>query len=200
MGIDMTYLAHTQQKNAKWGVRRYRNYDGTLTEEGKIRYAKYNKNKVEDAREFVGLDRNDSSYDNDIIIPELYKADSERRRANRDTYIESGSATNKALGELSKSMTGLAKSMHEDNTRKAKKRQSAYLDLSSISDEELRKRVNRLNMEKQYKEFTLGQYYSKSGRSAEDVAATVANVANISAAVIGLTVGVLQIKKMVGGG
>lgn len=41
MGIDMTYLAHAGVKEMKWGLRRYRNYDGTLTEEGKKRYYKY---------------------------------------------------------------------------------------------------------------------------------------------------------------
>ena len=32
------YLAHHQIKGGKWGVRRYQNYDGSLTEEGRRRY------------------------------------------------------------------------------------------------------------------------------------------------------------------
>lgn len=32
------YLAHSGIKGQKWGIRRYQNPDGTLTEEGKIRY------------------------------------------------------------------------------------------------------------------------------------------------------------------
>lgn len=39
-------LIHTGAKDQKWGVRRYRNYDGTLTEEGKKRYDYY-KNKTD---------------------------------------------------------------------------------------------------------------------------------------------------------
>lgn len=34
------YLAHHGTKGQKWGIRKYQNEDGTLTEEGKKRYAK----------------------------------------------------------------------------------------------------------------------------------------------------------------
>lgn len=37
--IDRTYLMHWGIKGMRWGVRRYRNPDGTLTEDGKRRYA-----------------------------------------------------------------------------------------------------------------------------------------------------------------
>ena len=37
--ISEDYLAHHGIKGQKWGVRRYRNTDGTLTEEGKKRYS-----------------------------------------------------------------------------------------------------------------------------------------------------------------
>lgn len=37
--INGTYLAHWGIKGMHWGVRRYRNPDGTLTEDGKRRYA-----------------------------------------------------------------------------------------------------------------------------------------------------------------
>ena len=38
--MDNNYLAHHGIKGMKWGVRRYENYDGTLTPAGKKRYAK----------------------------------------------------------------------------------------------------------------------------------------------------------------
>lgn len=38
MGAYENYLAHHGIKGQKWGVRRFQNEDGTLTEEGKARY------------------------------------------------------------------------------------------------------------------------------------------------------------------
>ena len=37
---EKNYLAHHGIKGQKWGIRRYQNEDGTLTEEGKRRYSK----------------------------------------------------------------------------------------------------------------------------------------------------------------
>ena len=42
MYTEYEYLAHSGIKGMKWGIRRYRNEDGTLTEAGKKRYAKMN--------------------------------------------------------------------------------------------------------------------------------------------------------------
>lgn len=35
---DYAYISHSGVKGMRWGVRRYQNEDGTLTEEGKMRY------------------------------------------------------------------------------------------------------------------------------------------------------------------
>lgn len=56
------YLAHFGIKGQKWGIRRFQNEDGTLTEEGKDRYLnkdgtknykKINKEAAEDAKEYA---------------------------------------------------------------------------------------------------------------------------------------------------
>lgn len=36
--FDSDYIEHSGIKGQKWGIRRFENYDGTLTEEGKLRY------------------------------------------------------------------------------------------------------------------------------------------------------------------
>lgn len=38
--MSITYISHTGVKGMRWGIRRYQNPDGTLTEAGKRHYAK----------------------------------------------------------------------------------------------------------------------------------------------------------------
>ena len=89
MSIGMLYRRMMQQQNTdvahnelyhygilgqKWGIRRYQNPDGTLTEEGKIRYRKFNdaaiaKNKlVEDYQPIKSTIKNWNETTGDIII------------------------------------------------------------------------------------------------------------------------------------
>ena len=55
-------LIHTGAKNQRWGVRNYRNYDGTLTEEGKKRYDYY-ENKTD--RVYMTKSRLQNNSEND---------------------------------------------------------------------------------------------------------------------------------------
>lgn len=43
--MNNTYIVHTGIKGMRWGIRRYQNPDGTLTEEGKKRYENSSKKK-----------------------------------------------------------------------------------------------------------------------------------------------------------
>ncbi len=45
--MDYVYLAHHGVKGQKWGVRRYQNKDGSLTEEGRYRYSKNSKSSMD---------------------------------------------------------------------------------------------------------------------------------------------------------
>ena len=45
--MECLYLAHHGVKGQKWGVRRYQNQDGSLTEEGRRRYSKSSESSVD---------------------------------------------------------------------------------------------------------------------------------------------------------
>lgn len=47
------YLCHHGILNQKWGVRRFQNYDGSLTPEGKVRYRNDSSNNVSDFKNTV---------------------------------------------------------------------------------------------------------------------------------------------------
>ncbi len=119
---------HHGIKDMKWGVRRYQNKDGTLTEAGKKRYAR-------DIRENNAKKKDNRIKDLEETGPDpsrWVKEDMERSKKTIDT----SSDLIKEFKKLEQSTTP---------TPKTKK-----LDLSQMSDKEMRDRINRELLEQQY--------------------------------------------------
>ena len=68
----MDYLAHYGIKGQKWGIRRYQNLDGSLTEAGKMRYGIENKIRPESLAQYIReREEKISKFPN---VPEVQKA------------------------------------------------------------------------------------------------------------------------------
>ena len=118
-------LLHYGVKGMKWGVRRYQNSDGSLTPAGKKRYdrdVRENNAKKKDNR--INIDGPDAK--------RWVREDMERTKKTIDT---------------SSSLLREAKSI-ERETRPAPVKKK--MDLSKMTDQQLRERINRANLEKQY--------------------------------------------------
>lgn len=113
-------LYHSGIKGMKWGVRRFQNADGTLTEEGKRRYG----------------------------TPEEYEAASKQASALEEATRAASSAANAATVFT--------------NTQKGSI--AVKKDYSKLSNEELQKRVNRLNLERAYGDLSGDTKYVKTGK------------------------------------
>lgn len=111
-------LSHHGIKGQKWGVLRYQNKDGSLTELGKRRYQK----------QLQKAAKNENEKRRKIAL-ETAKAKSELKTKEMQNKLDS---TKKAIRELD-----------------SKKHES----VSDMSDDELRRLVNRLTLEKQYASF-----------------------------------------------
>lgn len=118
-------LYHWGVKGMKWGVRRYQNKDGSLTAAGQKRYdrdIRENNAKKKDNR--INIDGPDAK--------RWAKEDMERTKKTVDT---------------TSSLVREAKSI-ERETRSAPVKKK--MDLSNMTDQQLRDRINRANLERQY--------------------------------------------------
>lgn len=122
--MNRFYLAHHGIKGMKWGVRRFRNEDGSLTAAGKNRY------------------RDDEG---DLT--------SEGKQINQ-TYSERNRLLSGVRGVSSGARQLVNASDTRSRNRYNKRRNLTQEEMDSMSDADLRALVNRLNLEQQYSNLT----------------------------------------------
>ncbi len=157
----------------KWGVRRFQNKDGTRTEAGKKRDFK---NKA-------------SSMTDEELTSRVKRMNLEKSYNNLSKHNAKASNIEKTkkVVDVSTNLVNQAKKINRDlidNSRTKEK-----LDLSHMTDKELRDRINRLNLERQYSDLfaketiniSKGQKYTSNilevGGSLLDVASSALSIA-----------------------
>ena len=164
-------LKHSGVKGMKWGVRRYQNKDGSLTPAGKKRYDR-------DVRE-----NNAKKKDNRINIdgPDPKRWAKEDTRRTKD-FVDSSSNMVRELKNV------------ERSTRPSPKKEK--MDLSNMTDQQLRDRINRANLEKQYNEM-FGQSTSKVSKGRQyvsDVLETAGTVLTIGSSALAIALAIKELK------
>ena len=156
--LRMHELYHWGIKGQKWGIRRYQNPDGSLTEEGKARY---------------GGDSYDKLSQNQ---KDRYNADQTKAEvATFDTVSKTASGVKSITNDISN-----MPAMQE-------KGKVSYANYPNMSDKELQDRVNRLALEHRYSDLTGETRYEKSGsEKAREILQTVGAVAGIGATIAGI--------------
>jgi len=132
-------LYHYGIEGMRWGVRRYQNKDGTLTELGKRRLGQDKSIKLVSGDD--GSTRVDSN-DSDSV----YKAHTKIRNEV--------SVDNNQLSKAQRSgadTARIASDMVKRSANKGRSKAVSKIDLSEMTDAELRAKVNRMNLERQYK-------------------------------------------------
>ena len=136
-------LYHFGIKGQKWGIRRYQNEDGTLTEAGKKRY------RVESIEEY------------------------------RKRELESGKNVSNELGNSIRNASDIVRRSRNKAASKVEK------SVKDMSDEELRRKINRIQLERQYSMLTSSD--KTSGRDkALRVLETTGSVVAIAGGVLGM--------------
>lgn len=163
-------LFHWGVKGMKWGVRRYQNKDGSLTPAGQKRYDR-------DVRE-----NNAKKKDNRINID---GPDPKR-------WVKEDTSRAKGVVDSSSGMVRELKNI-ERNTRPSPKKEK--MDLSNMTDQQLRDRINRVNLERQYTEtFGKSTTVSKGREYVSDVLDTVGTVLTIGSSALAIALAIKELK------
>lgn len=163
---------HWGVKGMKWGVRRYQNADGSLTDAGKRRYsidAAANVKKKKDNR-----------------LPEESLNDPNR-------WVKEDRERTKRVVDSGNQMAGNLKTLN-DKSMRIQARRTPKMDLSKMTDQEMREQINRAMLEKQYDDmFNPKKVYS--GREAVgDTLEIAGSVLAITSSALGIALAIKELK------
>jgi hypothetical protein len=182
MGMyEQHYLKHWGIKGMKWGVRRYQNKDGTLTELGEKRYAK-------DASE-KGFDQTDTDGTKYKVVGKGNDQRTERLDADVRRYVNEDMQLGKEGLDSARQLTSNLKNATDASIRNAKNNRPK-MDLSNMSDKEMRDAINRALLERQYNDMFAPQQSTKGRETASRVLETAGNVLAIGSSALGIALAV----------
>mgnify|MGYP003308742615 CR=1 FL=1 len=165
--MDRNYLYHHGIKGMKWGVRRYQNKDGTLTPAGNKRYAR-------DQRENAGK-----------------KKGNKVGQADPDRWVREDLERSKRLVDASSQMTRELKRINDDAIRSTPR---TRMDLSSMSDQEMRTKINRELLERQYNDVFNPQKTSRGREYAKTTLSVAGDVLAVGASALGIALAIKELK------
>lgn len=158
-------LYHHGVKGMKWGVRRYQNADGSLTSAGKKRAA----------RDMADLSNNKKkSY-----------------TPNTDKWVKEDLGRSRRLVDESSNM---ANKLKNANDLIGKKRSKTKMDLSSMTDQEMRNQINRALLERQYNDMFSPQKTSKGREYVSDVLDVAGTALGIGSSALGIALAIKELK------
>lgn len=159
---------HHGIKGMKWGVRRYQNADGSLTPEGQKRYDR-------DVRE-----NNAKKKDNRAVID----------GPDPDRWVKEDMARSKKTVDAGSELVTKFKDLGQAAAAK-------QIDLSKMSDKELRDQINRKLLEQQYTKLYADvppAQVSKGQTIVKDTLEVAGNVLAVAGSVLSIAIAIKELK------
>jgi hypothetical protein len=178
--MENNQLVHWGVKGMKWGVRRYQNKDGSLTAAGKSRYY----------READAAGYKEESY-NGRRYKTTKKGKVETFDADPNKWVKDDLSRSKRLTDESSTMAGKLKKLNDDSIRHKPK---ATMDLSNMTDKEMREQINRALLERQYNDMFAPQTVSKGRERASQVLETAGSVLAVGSSALGIALAIKELK------
>lgn len=165
-------LYHHGVKGMRWGVRRYRNADGTLTAAGKRRYDR-------DIQENLGKKKEN-------------RIDTSKPDPNR--WVKEDLSRSKRVVDTGTDVIKQLKTIERDTAPGPKKQN---LDLSKMTDQELRAKINRASLERQYNDLFAPEVQpkvSKGREVAKSILETTGTVLAIGSSALGIALAMKELR------
>lgn len=161
------YLAHYGILGMKWGVRRYRNADGSLTEAGRNRYSS-------------GKKRGGFSKTVDKVFSPSIKT-----KNGKVSPAEKGAGNVRQAVDNTRDILGQVKT-----SRQKSREENIRRDISEMSNEELQRYITRANLEASYAKL-------KASENSAGVSDILANALDTASDVLGVVTPVISLVALV---
>lgn len=173
-------IYHHGIKGMRWGIRRFQNRDGTLTNIGKRRLAGGKKGGSIKFDDTGAIDRDPTN---------LRKAHTKIREEAANDSQNVSSALNSGAN-IARTSSNISSRMDRNRRNNI----ASKIDVSSMTDADLRNAINRMDMERRYKQLRAEQIASGRDR-VSDFLSTAGDVLAIGASAASIAVAIYTIRK-----
>ena len=176
-------LYHWGIKGMKWGIRRYQNKDGSLTNLGKKRY-------YQEADE-KGYDQEGGTGGRYKTVGKGAKQKYERLNADPNRYLKEDREHMRTLTNETANLTRTLKTAVDSSSKNTPK---VKMDLSNMTDQEMRNQINRAILERQYNDMFAPQNSTKGREYVSKILDTAGSALAITSSALSVALAINQLR------